>query len=238
MGLNYAIGGFAGGVAWEHHEDYITAAARSGVANGGNTGMTAGNGFVLGSVVQGGVGQVISNIPVGTGTAFGISSDKDDAYNINLRYTFQNLGPGALTIGGYWEELKYKLNYSGTGPANSTNNLATNVNDFKRDAWRFEAVYQMGPHTFGAQYGNATSVKGTLGANSGGSFSNEADDSGAYYWLAAYAYSLSKRTSLYAYYTKVTNQTNARYNGIVFGGIGPNAGGDPMYTGVGIKHAF
>ena len=34
------------------------------------------------------------------------------------------------------------------------------------------------------------------------------------------------------------NDTNARYSGILSAGIGPNAGGDPRYVGVGLRHLF
>jgi hypothetical protein len=36
----------------------------------------------------------------------------------------------------------------------------------------------------------------------------------------------------------VDNDENARASGIVFGGIGPSAGGDPKYYGVGLRHLF
>ena len=34
----------------------------------------------------------------------------------------------------------------------------------------------------------------------------------------------------------VDNETNSRSNGIDKNGIGPNAGGDPKYLGVGLRH--
>jgi hypothetical protein len=43
---------------------------------------------------------------------------------------------------------------------------------------------------------------------------------------------------VFAYYTLVDNEVNARASGIVFNGIGPNAGGDPEYLGVGLRHLF
>jgi hypothetical protein len=36
----------------------------------------------------------------------------------------------------------------------------------------------------------------------------------------------------------VDNEVNGRVNGIVFNGVGPNAGGDPKYLGAGIRHLF
>jgi hypothetical protein len=49
---------------------------------------------------------------------------------------------------------------------------------------------------------------------------------------------LSKRSSITAYYTQVTNDTNAGYTGIVFAGIATAAGADPKYYGVTLRHAF
>jgi predicted porin len=57
-------------------------------------------------------------------------------------------------------------------------------------------------------------------------------------WVLGYAYSLSKRSSVFAYATIINNDTNARYNGISAEGIQPNAGGDPQYIGVGLRHVF
>ena len=57
-------------------------------------------------------------------------------------------------------------------------------------------------------------------------------------WILGYGYSLSKRSSIFAYGTLINNDTNARFSGIVFNGIGPNAGGDPRYVGVGLRHLF
>jgi len=62
--------------------------------------------------------------------------------------------------------------------------------------------------------------------------------SGTDMWILGYGYSLSKRSSVFAYYTQVDNDTNSRASGIVFGGIGPSAGGDPKYYGVGLRHLF
>jgi predicted porin len=56
--------------------------------------------------------------------------------------------------------------------------------------------------------------------------------------IFGYGYSLSKRTGAYVYHTRITNETNARYAGIVFNGLSPAAGADPRYTGLGIRHTF
>ena len=211
-GVSYTLGGLYAGVGWEKHDNYITTAAR----------LTAGAGFILGGAQNvAGVASTLAQIPVGTATTNGISGDDADAWNINLRYTF---GFG-LSIGGYYEWAKWDMNYN----ASATGNLT----QVKRDAWRLDAAYQLGAHTFGIQYGQGNQLKGsTVGGNFNG------DGTGTNMWIFGYAYSLSKRSSLFAYYTLVDNDLNSRSSGIVFGGIGPNAGGDPQYLGAGIRHLF
>ena len=107
------------------------------------------------------------------------------------------------------------------------------VTKLEREAWRLDAAYQLGAHTFGIQFGQGKEIKGdAIGSTFNG------DGTGTDVWIFGYAYSLSKRSSIFAYYTQVDNETNSRSSGIVFGGIGPNAGGDPRYMGVGLRHLF
>ena len=81
----------------------------------------------------------------------------------------------------------------------------------------------------------ANKLRGTV---SGNGFSFDGSSTAANGWVLGYAYSLSKRSSIYAYGTIVDNDTNARYTGASAAGIGPNAGGDPRYIGVGLRHLF
>jgi len=212
VGVSYTLGGLFAGAAYEKHDDYITTAAR----------LTSGAGFTLGGTPATATqASTVAQIPVGTATTNGISSDDATGWNVNLRYTF---GFG-LSIGGYYEMVEWDMNYSGS--------TTGNLNSIERDAWRLDAAYQLGAHTFGIQYGQGGDLKGQV---SGGTFNG--DGTGTDVWIFGYAYSLSKRSSVFAYYTMVDNETNSRSSGIVFGGIGPNAGGDPKYYGVGLRHLF
>jgi predicted porin len=219
--LSYTLGGLYAGVGYEKHDDYITASTRLvGVGANAATGCAAG--FALGGVaVAGTPGQSSACIPVGSNTTNGISGDDSQGWNFNLRYTFAF----GLSIGGYYETIKWDMNYNASVTGNTT--------QLKRDAWRVDAAYQLGAHTFGIQYGMGNDLKGTT---AGGSFNGDASGTDA--WIFGYAYSLSKRSSVFAYYTRVDNDTNARASGIVFNGIGPNAGADPQYYGVGLRHLF
>jgi len=210
--LSYTLGGLYAGIGWENHQDYLTTAAR----------YTGGAGFIIGGTAATATqASTLAQMPVGSSTTNGISGDDANGWNFNLRYTF---GFG-LSLGAYYETIKWNMHYNSS--------VTGNVNDLKRDAWRLDAAYQLGAHTFGIQYGQGKAPSGTV---VGGNFNN--DNSSSDVWIFGYGYSLSKRSSVFAYYTMVNNDTNARANGIVFGGIGPNAGGDPKYLGVGLRHLF
>jgi predicted porin len=236
VGVSYTLGGLYAGVGYEWHGDYITTAARAMGTNITTTGATMastagtacaglGNGFAIGGqVALGGNSATAACMPVGSATTAGLSGDDGNFWNVNLRYTF----PFGLSIGGYYEWAKWEMNYSNTSGAE-----VGLVNELKRDAWRLDAAYQLGAHTFGIQWGQGREIKG---ASSNASFNG--DGTGTDVWIFGYAYSLSKRSSVFAYYTYVDNETNSRSSGIVFNGIGPNAGGDPKYLGVGLRHLF
>jgi len=236
VGVTYTLGGLYAGIGWENHKDYITSSARLMGTNVTTTGAllasTAGtacaglgNGWALGGqLAGGGSGATAACLPTGSATAVGLSGDDSNGWNANLRYTF---GFG-LSIGGYYEWVKWNMDYG-----NRVGSEVGLVTQLKRDAWRLDAAYQLGAHTFGIQWGQGREVKGSA-TNS----SFNGNGTGADVWIFGYAYSLSKRSSLFAYYTMVDNETNSRASGIVFNGIGPNAGGDPKYLGVGMRHLF
>jgi predicted porin len=203
-GVSYTLGGLYAGLGYEFHNDYTAMAART-----------------YGGMTLGGVpgGPTFATIPSG---ATGIKGSSDWAWNANLRYTF---GFG-LSLGGYYEQLRYDNNFNSGAVASSLKKL-------ERDAWRLDGAYQLGPHTFGLQYGQSGDIKGdTIGQGFNG------NATGTSVWILAYAYSMSKRTSLFGYATIVDNDANAASNGIVFHGIGPSSGADPRYYGFGLRHLF
>ena len=225
---SYTLGGLYAGVGFEYHEDYITTAARQGAALLGTAGTACaalGPGFALGGqLAGGGSGATAACMPIGGAAATGLSGDDATGWNANLRYTF---GFG-LSLGAYYETIEWKMDY-GNNPGTAVG-LVTKL---EREAWRLDGAFQLGAHTFGLQWGQGRKIKGSA---QNASFNG--DSTGTDVWIAGYAYSLSKRSSVFAYYTFVDNDTNSRSSGIVFNGIGPNAGGDPQYAGVGLRHLF
>lgn len=223
----YTNGPLFVGAAYEKHRDYSAFALRT-IAGTGPTGVgtAALTGF---KTILAGT-DAAGNVLAGFNTAAMTGSD-DYAWNISARYNF-DMG---LSIGAYWERLSYSWQYDGsTCVAGTTGgSCAYNITGVERDAWRVDGLYRTGNHNFALQYANAQDASGTtIGQGFNG------NQTGVHSWIAAYAYSFSKRTSLFGYYTQVTNDTNARTTGIVFQGLTPAAGGDPKYYGVGMRHTF
>ncbi len=102
----------------------------------------------------------------------------------------------------------------------------------KRNAWSIAAAQSFGKNTVGLEYGRSGKIKDETGSLA---------DTKSHIWSALYTYQLSKRTSVHARYSKLTNQSainNNFYINPVSNGVTTGAGSD--YTGymVGLRHAF
>lgn len=102
----------------------------------------------------------------------------------------------------------------------------------KRNAWSIGAAQSFGKNTVGLEYGRSGKVKDEAGS---------IDGTKSHIWTALYTYELSKRTSVHARYSKLTNQENNNNNfyiNPVNNGVTTLGGSD--YTGymVGLRHAF
>jgi len=102
----------------------------------------------------------------------------------------------------------------------------------KRHAWSLGVAQSFGKNTVGVEYGAAGKIKDETGSLA---------DTKAQIWTALYTYELSKRTSVHARYSKLTNEgaiNNNFYINPVSNGVTTGAGSD--YTGymVGLRHAF
>lgn len=152
-----------------------------------------------------------------------------------------NYALGALQLG-----LGYEKADSNTAGASATQ-------------YGVRALYEMGPvvlgayvqrdtNGFGANLGTRTNMRGSIaymfGANElhlnmgrAGNYSNLAN-SKANQWTVGYNYNLSKRTKVYAFYTKVDNDQLSYF------GVGTRTGGagtsfrDPSSLAVGVRHNF
>jgi predicted porin len=216
----YTSGPLFLGVGYEKHNDL----AAFGIKTWGGA---AGTPMILGAD---GTGAVIAMF-----SPANMTGSDAHAWNINARYTF---GYG-FSAGIYWEQIKYAFNY-GTATAAIAGvtgaggvALASNVTSLDKSAYRLDGAWQTGPHTLGLMYNRQGDIGGqTIGAGFNGA------ETGIQSWQLGYAYSFSKRTSAFGYYTQVTNDRNASSTGVVFNGLAPAVGGDPKYYGMGLRHTF
>jgi predicted porin len=138
------------------------------------------------------------------------------AWKIGLGYTF-----GGTTIGAIYENISLSADdvvisedffvpgADGTAKAK--------VGDLERDAWYITAQHAFGNSVIKGYYGQAgelddvkvRATSSTLGTSVSGKV--DLGDSGADFWAIGYDYNFSKRTTLYALYTQVSNDDAATY---------------------------
>jgi predicted porin len=113
----------------------------------------------------------------------------DDLMSLAVRALYEF---GALTVGGYYER-------------NSGSSAALGVSSLDRDNVRFAAMYVMGSSELHANMG----VAGDVG---------DVPDTGQKQFTLAYNYNLSKRTKIYAFYTKIdTDVSGSDFSSIATG---------------------
>ena len=115
-----------------------------------------------------------------------------------------------FTLGALYEKTKDNFNAGANALGHST--------------WYLSGKYQMGAVALKAAYGKANS--------------NATADTGAKLYTVGADYSFSKRTTAYALYTQIKNDTNAGYNFAYNGASGIGAGDKPSGFSLGMKHAF
>jgi len=157
-------------------------------------------------------------------------------FHHNMRGTVNNaLSDSAFSIAALWQ-------FSGWNIAGTYEWLdydATQSTSLKRQYWQIQSTINVGANgSLYLMYGSASNGKGSasdltprIGSLAHGS------NTGASNWQVAYAHALSKRTSLFAGYMKVNNDSRANYS---FGGnsyaVAP--GGDPQGFSAGMWHNF
>ena len=144
------------------------------------------------------------------------ASSKDTGNKLGVGYRVGNTD--ALLV---WENLKYKTT---VGP----------VASFDRDAWVASVAHRFGPHRAIASYSKAES--GNCALASGGNCSTAG--LGAKQWALGYDYALDSTTTLYAFWTRITNQAAAAYNFGVSGAPAAGVGADPEALALGIRYKF
>jgi predicted porin len=176
-------------------------------------------------------GAVASAAPVAGDTGNNLTGNR-----LGAAYTF----PMGLKIGLVWDKNKAEV-ADGSNSFDPVGILATGGNVGahalrERTAWGLPIEYVSGPHRVNFAYAKAGNLKTNVGT---------VNDSGAKMLVLGYQYSLSKRTSVAALYSTITNGTNAAYdyretsvNIAGTSGTGLAAGADPRTLQVAMRHAF
>lgn len=145
------------------------------------------------------------------------AGSKDTAHRIGLAYSI-----GDTRLRFAWERLRYE-------PAAAKH--------LSREAWQLAATHTIGQGQLRASLVKAQASRGTATAAIGG-IAAPGTDSAATQVSLGYGYNLSKRTELWAAYTKINNGAAALYNLSANGIAGLKAGQDPSGLGLGITHKF
>lgn len=191
-----------------------------------NAGATAANvGALLGSVVAG--TPTIS----ATGIASGLRDIRGD--RVGASWRFEN----GLKIGLLYDRQKSKIYNAvlGTGGAFEA--------DLTRTAWSIPVSYVTGPHKIAATYARANDL---TGSRSGLATGYDSADTGASYFSLGYRYGLSKRTSVFVDYAKISNKSRAGYDFFAYAGVqgtgsalpAASIGADPQTVQAGLFHTF
>ena len=219
LAASYTNGGLKVVGAYQAKKDYVAQAVRTWYGTLGATAGAASSQMIT-------IGTTGNNVAAGqVGFSQDISGSKDRGWRLGASYRF-DMG---LSLGLLYENLKWNMNYSSAGAG-----TAANVTELKNNAWRLQANYATGNHTFTGEYARKSD---TTGSTDNAAIAFNGGQSGAKEWILGYAYAFSKRTSMLGYYMSIVNDTNAAYNP-TFGGIAGSRGGDHKYYGVGLRHAF
>ena len=143
---------------------------------------------------------------------------KDDAHRIALAYSF-----GPTRLRGSVERLSYEPERG---------------QSLTRNALQVAVTHQITPqHEVMASYVRAQSPKGNTTKVVGG-IGLPGTDASANQVSLGYVYRMSKRTDLWASYTKITNGATSNYNLSANSIPGMKPGQDPSGMGLGVTHRF
>jgi predicted porin len=156
-------------------------------------------------------------------------------YHNNIRGTVNsNLDDSAFSVAAQWQFSGFNI----AGKYEWLDYDATQTTNLKRTFWELSSTILVGANgSVYVAYGKANDGTGSAVAGTRIGQLGKGDNTGASNWQVAYAYALSKRTSLFTGYAKVSNDSNANYS---FGG-NANAvklGGDPGGFTAGMWHNF
>ena len=143
-------------------------------------------------------------------------SSKDTGNKVGVAYTI-----GSTELLAVWERLKYETNVG-------------SVTGYKRDAWVGSISHRFGPNRVIASYSKAGA--GTCSLATGANCSTTG--LGAKQLALGHVYDVDRATSLYTFWTRITNDQAAAYNFGVSGAPAAGVGADPQALALGIRYRF
>jgi predicted porin len=170
-------------------------------------------------VITGATGGAFPNATVSVGQSTVPTSTSDQGIQIGVGYTL-----GDVFIFGQFEGLKYKADGLG---------VATDIIEYKRNAWGAGLKWNVATGYFGGQYIHA--MNGSCQSVGGGC---NASQTGGDMVGVGYYHTLSKQTQAYIMATWIGNDDLNQYN--TAGGVGavPRLGSSIFGATVGLKHSF
>lgn len=111
----------------------------------------------------------------------------------------------------------------------------TATGELTRNAWYLSGTYRLGAGSLRVGYARAADGKGPSAETVG--FFRSGADTGSSQLTLGYEHGLSKRTALYAFYSRIRNERAAIYD-FAINEIGVAAGQRPSVLAVGLRHAF
>jgi predicted porin len=163
-----------------------------------------------------------------TNIAGGNNQAKDKGMTFGARFNY-----GAGLIGAGYEQLKY----------NNTAATAATDNHFTLKNWIVQATFNMTPAD--VLFGGYSKTNGQTSCGAG--IATCGSQSGAKFMTLGVDHSFSKRTAVYAYWSKIDNNSAATYNYLSDSrptsnnngsGSGLIAGQDSTSYNIGVKHTF
>ncbi|SDD87573.1 Outer membrane protein (porin) [Cupriavidus sp. YR651] len=153
------------------------------------------------------------------------------AYEIHQHYQAAGRNDDALKVG-----VAYQL-FTGTRIAAVYEHLhyRTDTGDLQRNAYYTSLVQKLGPGSVRIGFAFAANGSGSSVDTIG--FFRSGAETGATQLTVGYDYPMSKRTALFAYYSRIDNKRNAIYD-FAINELGIRAGADPQTFALGMRHNF
>ena len=224
-----ALGAFAGSQA------YYSVNAQEGSTNGTAAG-SPNKGSIMGFKLNYSQGPIVAMIDYAAGknSANNSTAAADFDSNSTKAGVGYKYAAGSLVSFTWWKhERSYNLAASNTAAPTIINLAAGVTGSREQSGWAINLQHALtGQIDLYAQYGKMGEAKNSAGVSVAGS-----DVKGI---MAGARYKLSKRTSVYGAYAKLTNgTTNAvNFSGGAYASGNSAAGADPKVMGVGIMHNF